>query len=66
MKEKGYNVRGLYIVTTKETRNIKTLHDESAAKIVKFIKRVVQKGQLKYFQLCGCNMARSGNKATEI
>ena len=25
MKEKGYNVRGLYIVTTKETRNIKTL-----------------------------------------
>ena len=46
MKEKGYDVRGLYIVTTKETRNINTLHDESAAKIVKFIKRVVQKGQL--------------------
>ncbi len=44
MKEKGYDVRGLYIVTTKETRNIKTLHDESAAKIIKFIKRVVQKG----------------------
>lgn len=52
MKEKGYNVRGLYIVTTKETRNIKTLHDESAAKIVKFIKRVVQKGQLKFLD-CG-------------
>ena len=48
MKEKGYNVRGLYIVTTKETRNIKTLHDEYAAKIVKFIKRVFQKGQLKF------------------
>ena len=39
MKEKGYDVRGLYIVTTKETRNINTLHDESAAKIIKFIKK---------------------------
>ena len=52
MKEKGYDVRGLYIVTTKETRNINTLRDESAAKIIKFIKRVVQKGQLKFLD-CG-------------
>ncbi len=52
MKEKGYDVRMLYMVTTKETRHIKTLHDESATKIVKLIKRAVQKGQLKFLDCC--------------
>lgn len=52
MKEKGYDVRMLYMVTTKETRHIKTLHDESATKIVKFIKRAIQKGQLRFLDCC--------------
>ena len=52
MKEKGYDVRGLYIVTTKETRNIEILDDKDANKIVKFIKRTVERGQLKF--LCCC------------
>jgi len=53
VKKKGYNnVHALYIVTTKETRNIEILDDKDANKIVKFIKRTVERGQLKF--LCCC------------
>lgn len=53
MKKKGYNdVHALYIVTVKETRNIEILDDKSVDKVVKFIKRAIQRGQLEF--LCCC------------